>query len=290
MYAPSTDGAADLRELGRVPSVGAQQDGLQPQRACLPRDESRVRVVAGHEEHVGLLRADGRELRGEVAVALRVLQLVHDPAAGLAEHRREGLGETDGVVAADVDEHRRRRGVEVAAREAGEGASLVGVDVARAEDVVALLRDLDVRRRRRDHGHAVGLRDGRRGERSRRSLLADQGDDVVARDQLGHHRRRLRRLSPVVLGEHVDRPAEHATRRVDLVGREIDAVASRLREGRGRTGQRAVEPDRDALRLRRLFAAARRAERGGDGEGNEKARAHGGRIIGVAPVEARLKE
>ena len=181
---------------------------------------------------------------------------------------------------------RKPEAIRVPAGEAGEGAPLVRIDVASTEDEVALLRDLDVRRRRRDHGHAVGLRDGGGGEGSRGSLLADQGDDVVARDELGHDRRRLRGFSAVVLGEHVDRTAEHAAGGVDLVGREIDAVASRLREGRGRTGQRAVEPDRDALRLRRLLIAARRTERGGGGEGNEKARAHGGRIIGGTGIRA----
>ncbi len=72
-----------------------------------------------------------------------------------------------------------------------------------------------------------------------RGVLADQGDDVVARDQLGHGGRRLGGLAAIVLGEELDRTPQHAAGVVELVGSEESALASRDREGRGRAGQRA---------------------------------------------------
>ena len=55
--------------------------------------------------------------------------------------------------------------VEIVDEESRQHRTLIRVDEAHAEDVVALLRDLGVRRRRRDHRDFVLLADRRGGER-----------------------------------------------------------------------------------------------------------------------------
>ncbi len=258
--------ASDLGELGRVQAVRAEDRRVQPEAAGLPGDQAGIGVVAREKEDVRLEREDRGQLRGEVGVAFGVPGLGDDAAAGRGEVVRERLRETDAVVAAGVDEEGRRGRLEVAARKSGECAALRLVGEGDAEDVVALLRDLDVRRRGRDHRNPVSLRDGRRGERARRGVLADQGDDVIAGNELRDDRSGLRRLVVIVFDAKVQADSEHASRPIDLVHRKAGAVAPGLGEGGLRPGQCAEEPDGNSLARRSLLrrrsrTGARRARR-----------------------------
>ena len=248
--------AADLDELWRIPAVGAEQRRLEPERPGLPGDQACVRVVAGDAQDVRVERPDRRQLRREVAVPLGVFRLGEDAASERGERLAERRGQADAVVAAGVDQDRRGLRLQVPARERREHLALVGVDEADAEDVVPLLRHLDVGRGGGDHRDPVALRDRRRRDGARRGILADERHHVIARDEFGDDGRGLGGVAPVVLGEDLDRPAEHPACPVDLVRREQRPVLSGEGERGGRAGQGAEEADLDPLRLRNLFPAA----------------------------------
>ena len=124
---------------------------------------------------------------------------------------RDRVGQADRVVLLDVLEDRDLPGLEIVERELGEHLALERIDEADAEDVVADLGDALVGRRRRDHRDLVPLRDRRGGQRSAAGHLAEDGDDLVLRDQLGDGVRGFLGLALVVLDEQPElAPAEHA--------------------------------------------------------------------------------
>ena len=56
-------GAGDLQQLRRFPAIATEQRHLDAELPCLPDDQARVGVVAGHDDGIGLLALDGGELR-----------------------------------------------------------------------------------------------------------------------------------------------------------------------------------------------------------------------------------
>ena len=172
--------AADLERLLRVPAVAAEQRHVDAELARLLRDQAELRVVAGHEDRVGLGGADRRELRAELDVAARVALVGDDLAAELGERLAEEIGEPDRVVLLEVEQDRHLLDLQLLDGEARHHRALERVDEAGAEDVVADLGDLRVGRAGRDHRHARALRLGRRRERARRGDLAEQRHHLVA--------------------------------------------------------------------------------------------------------------
>ena len=75
--------------------------------------------------------------------------------------------------------------------------------------------------------------------------FAEDGDDVVLRDQLRDGVGRFFLLGLIVLGQHLDLASVDAAGGVDLVGRHHDAVVRRLAERGLRAGHRAVLADED---------------------------------------------
>ncbi len=232
---------------------------------------------------------DRGELRLEVLVARLVALVVHDRAAELLELREEVVGEPDGVGVPDVAEDRDLLHA-LLRRELRHHRPLERVDEADAEDVgaglVAVLRDLRVRRGRGDVRHLVRVGDRRHRERAARGDLAEQHRHLVLGDEPGGGDGRLLGLALVVVSLEVELLPLHAALRVQLLDREADALVGRVAEGRLLPGHRAdvAEPERAA---RRGGLGRRRRGRGGlllftGGEGEEQGcgrnecAAHGG--------------
>ncbi len=68
------------------------------------------------------------------------------------------------------------------------------------------------------------LADRRSGQRLIRGVLADDGDDVVARDQLRDHGGRVFGAPLIVLDDQSDLAALDATGSIDLVRGKLDAL------------------------------------------------------------------
>jgi hypothetical protein len=130
------------------------------------------------------------------------------------------------------------------------------VEEADAEDVVADIRDVRVRRRRGDHRHVRLLRDRAAGERQRRCNLAEHGDRMMIVDEAGDRGGRLALLARVVDRDELDLLALHAALRVALLDREPDRLIGRDAERRLRTGHRREVADDDRAARRTAAAAA----------------------------------
>ena len=81
--------------------------------------------------------------------------------------------------------------------------------------------------------------------------FAEDGDDVVLRDELADGVRRFFLLGLIVLGIDLDLASVDAAGGVDLVARHHDAVVSGLPEGCLRSGHRAVLAKGESQRSRR---------------------------------------
>ncbi len=202
-----------------------------------------------------------------------------DASPGPGKRPPEGLREPDAVVAPNVDEKGGRFRPEGFRRETGEHLALKVVGEAHAENVGPDPGDLGIRRRRRDHGDLARLRDRGRRQGAGGSRFADESDDVVARDQLRHRRGGLGRLSSVVLDFQGKGFSQDASPGVDLVERERDSLLSRLAERGRRSGERAVEADRNPF-SRGTAGLAR--ERKGKKEQETSAHGSHGRIMTYA--------
>ena len=241
-------GAADLGELLGVPAVAAEQRHGDAELAGLDRDVAGVGVVAGDEDRLGVGVLERLQLRREVDVAAGVGLAGRDRPAERAERVVELLGEALRVGLLLVVEDADALRVQVVVRELRDDVALEAVDEADAQDHVADLGDALVRRRRRDHRHAVLLRDRAARHRQARRDLAEHGLDVVVGDEPRHRGAGLLRLAGIVERDELDRPAVDAALGVALVEREPDRLVGRLPERRLRAGHRAVVADHDRPR------------------------------------------
>ena len=220
--------AADGEQLRRFPAVAAKDREVDAQLPRLLRDETRLGVVARGEDRVGIRRLDRRELGFEILVAAAEFLLDGDFAAVREEPLLEKRGETHAVRRGGIGQHGDVLRLERVLGEERHHRALKRINEADAENEVADLRDLGIRRAGRNHRH-LGVLTNRRGlERPPRRDLAEDRDDLVARHELAHHAGRLALLGLRVLGDQLELPAQHPARRVQLLDGEQRALVRRL--------------------------------------------------------------
>ena len=100
-----------------------------------------------------------------------------------------------------------------------------------------------IRRRRRDHRHAVFLANRRAHQRQARGHFAQHGHNVVARDEPRDRRARLAGIALVVVGDDANLLAVDAAGLVDFIDGQPDAVVGRSAKGRLGAGHRRVMAD-----------------------------------------------
>src|SRR5687768_1335087 len=165
-------------------------------------------------------------------------------------------------------------------RELRHHGALERIDEADAEDVIANLGDLRVRRRRRNHRHLVLLCNRRRFERLRRSHFAEECNDFVTGDQLARDRCGFACLGLIILRDEPHVLPEQTAAGVEFIDRHLRSLVRRLAETCGPTAEGRVFPDHNFIGVASpgLFAPGEWNE--GDAEQQQESFVHGRRMLG----------
>ncbi len=147
-------------------------------------------------------------------------------------------------------------------RELRHDRSLERIDEADPEDVIAFLGHRLVGRAGRNHRDLVFLANRGRFERAGACDLAEDGNGFVAGDQFLHRRGRLSRFRLIVLEDDLDfASAEQPSGGVDLLHRQLRAIAGIDAEGRLAPGHGGELADDDVLCLRGNGEAEKSAQK-----------------------------
>ena len=257
------EGLFVLQQRRVVPGIGPQEHGRLPggiverQGACLRGQKNDFFHRPRHEEHRRSPRRDGCQLRGEIRRALLVGQIGDDRSARAAKVVKEELPDPLAVHLASLGKDRGRRHSERLEGKVGHDAPLELVGEGGHEDQVARRRHSRVRGRRRDHRHAVTLREGPHLDCVRRAVGADERDHFVVEDHRFRGGYRRRRVFQAVLDNQLDGTAQQSAARVHLLHRDHSAV---------RIGPDARDQEADVHRGGRS-GRGRRGNRGGGDNG-----------------------
>ncbi len=229
-------------------------------RIGLQRQQRREKVLSGAIQRLVLVVDAGRALLDLVAEQLgepdAVIRVLGEGDDAFCPQRLHGVGHGDGdaaVIIAGIENFR------IGLVADGVGPA-VGVDVGNLE----AMRHLDCRQHRRT------------------LVLADDGDDLVAGDQLFDRGARLLGDSLGVLKNEFDRPAQHAARVVDDLGCDLDPVLD-LGALRDRTGRRLGDGDADFDRVGGDGGLGKREQAGGQRQRAEATRPGDGLIAHNSP-------
>src|SRR5688572_24273404 len=257
--------AADGDEFGGFPAVDAHEGDGQAEVAGLAGDQSGFGVVARHKDALDAGRLDGGKLGAEVLVALAVLLFGRNGAAVGGKAFAEIFRETDALGGGDGRENGDAVELQRFAGEFRHHGALELVDETNPEDVVAARRDLRGGGAGGDQRDPGVLADGRGLEGAAGRDFAEDGDDLVAGDELFDDRGGLARLGLVVLGEQLELAAEDAAGGVDLLDGEQRALVGILTVGGFLAGEGGEFPDFDR------FLGGEAAETEDETEGQNKA-------------------
>ena len=252
-------------------AVAAENGHIEAELVRLLADKRGLGVVAGHEDGLGIVGLDRGELRVEVLVAFGIFFLEGADDAAVRRKRFDKIFcEADAVGGRNGSEHGDAAGVQRVPGEFGEDLALEWIGKADAENVTADFGDLRVGRGGRNHRDVRVLADGGGLDGAAGSDFAEDGDGLVAGDELAHGGGSLAGFGLVVLGDQLEFLAEHAGGGVDLLDREEGALVRGLAEGGFLAGERGILADLDGV-----VGAGGEHEQGGEG-GNGKLFKQGG--------------
>src|SRR5262245_103468 len=254
--------AADLNEVRRVQTIGAEELRLHALLACLLEERRRLIVDAAEVEQLRVLCLDRRDDGIEVRLLLGALE-ADDLHALLLEIVLERLRHALAVRRLVV-QHVRRLHLQGAGGEFGADRALDVVAATHAIDVrIAAIGDLLVGVGRRDHGEVVFLVDLGRRDGDAGVQMADDDHDRLVGDDVLRVRDADVRLGLIVVRDQLDLEAGFLEIALELLDAELRAELDAFTERGLAAAQRALRRDFDRLALR---GGSRPQRQEGDGQ------------------------
>ena len=218
--------SGDLPQFFRIPAIASEHGHFNAKLAGLNRNVADVCVIARNENHVGVARANCRELGREIGIPFLIGLLGNDFATLLCERRCEIFLQADGVRLSLVEQDGRLGRLQslVLARELRAHVALERIDETHAKDHVALLGNFRIRGRGRDHRDLIFLTNGSSDERQARRHFTEHGDDLILRNQPRYRRSGLGFFAFVVVGDDANLLTMDAAGLIDLIDGKVDPV------------------------------------------------------------------